>query len=84
MNSGEQPSRDFGKEPEEVCVVDGTVFACIPEFEVVMLRTVDDFELALTPDTEGIDLGGPQIGQRVTCVVTRRLRRVLSAVAPDL
>ena len=64
----------------EIYVVEATVFALIPEFELVMLRTADDFQLALTLETAGIDLSKLRKGQRVRCTVTQRLHRVLSAV----
>lgn len=66
---------------EETDIVEATVVACIPGFELVMVRTADEFQYALTPATAGISLQNLREGQRVRCVVTRRLRRVIAAEA---
>ena len=55
------------------------VFACVPEFELVYVRAPDGRQFALTPQTDGISLPTLREGQRVECIVTRRLSRVLSA-----
>jgi len=33
-----------------------TVFACVPDFGVVIVRTVDGFQYALNEETEGVSL----------------------------
>ena len=68
---------------DDVDSVDATVFACIPEFRLVMVRTSDDFQYALTASTEGVALASLNEGQRLRCAVTRRLGRVLSATTLD-
>jgi len=64
---------------DDVDSVDATVFACIPEFELVMVRTADNYQYALTTNTAGVALASLSEGQRLRCAVTRHLGRVLSA-----
>ena len=68
---------------EPVDRVEATVFACVLEFELVLVRTAEGYEYALTPDTPGVSLGELREGRRVECVVTRRLPRVLAAKLLD-
>ena len=60
------------------CVV-GQVHACVQEFELAFVRTADDFEYALTPDTKGIRLSDLQEGETIECLISAGLPRVLSA-----
>ncbi len=61
--------------------VETVVFALIPEFEQVKVRDAEGHVFALTRKTPGIDLRALHEGQRVICMVTRKLPRVLHAEA---
>lgn len=69
--------RPYAEAPYRVV---GRVHACIPEFELVYVRTADDIEYVLTPETEGVSVQDLQEGQKVDCVISGGLPRVLSAV----
>ena len=58
-----------------------TVYALVPEVELVYVRDDDGLQYALTPATSGVELKSLHKGQSVMCTVTRRLPRVLSAHA---
>lgn len=66
---------------DETHEVDTVVFALIPEFELVKVRDREGHFYALTPMTRGVNLLALYEGQRIVCVVTRKLPRVLSAQA---
>lgn len=68
---------------EPVDCVAATVFARVDEFELVLVRTAQGFQCALTPETPGVDLRELYVGQHIECVVTRRLPRVLHAKSLD-
>ena len=55
------------------------VYACVSEFELVYVRTADEQQFALTPDTEGVRLDDLREGQIVECLVSSGLPRVLRA-----
>ena len=61
--------------------VDTVVIALIPEFHQVQVRDREGHLYALTSKTRGVDLLALHEGQRIVCVVTRKLPRVLSAQA---
>lgn len=69
--------REFA--PNEVQKVVATVYVCVPEFELVLVRDAEGNQYALTHRTAGIKLTDLVEGQRIECVVTLRLPRVLSA-----
>jgi len=58
-----------------------TVFALLPDFELVYVRDEAGAQYALTPKTPGVELKALQEGQALVCTVTSRLPRVLSAHA---
>ena len=58
-----------------------TVFALVPEFELVYVRDEAGAQYALTPKTPGVELKALHEGQVLVCTVTSRLPRVLSAQA---
>lgn len=64
---------------EAVVRIDATVFASVMEFELVLVRTHDGYQYALTRQTVGVLLEDLREGQRVSCLVTRRMPRVLAA-----
>lgn len=66
---------------DETHEVDTVVFALIPEFQQVKVRDREGHVYALTAKTRGVDLLALHEGQRIVCVVTRKLPRVLSAQA---
>jgi hypothetical protein len=70
-----------GPGDDETHEVDTVVFALIPEFQQVKVRDCEGHVYALTPKTRGVDLLALHEGQRIVCVVTRKLARVLSAQA---
>lgn len=77
-----QRSRQLGSlAGDETRKVETVVFALIPEFEQVKVRDSDGHVYALTRKTRGIDLLALHEGQRIICTVTRKLPRVLSALA---
>ena len=55
------------------------VYACVPEFELVYVRTADSLQYVLTKDIAGVHLDELREGQVVECLVSMRLPRVLSA-----
>jgi hypothetical protein len=59
------------------------VIALIPQFHQVKVRDSEGRVYALTRKTQGVDLSNLREGQRLTCTVTRRLARVLSATPVD-
>ena len=59
--------------------ITATVHACVLEFEVVYVRTHDEFQYALTPATEGVRLEELRVGQAIECVLSSGLPRVLTA-----
>lgn len=61
--------------------VETVVVALIPEFHQVQVRDREGHTYALTAKTRGVDLLALHEGQRIVCVVTRKLPRVLSAQA---
>ena len=66
---------------DETREVETVVVALIPEFHQVQVRDREGHLYALTRMTRGIDLLALHEGQRIVCVVTRKLPRVLSAQA---
>jgi hypothetical protein len=76
----EQSCRDASDETRRV---EAIVVALIPEYHQVKVRDADGHLYALTRGTPGVDLPALRVGQRINCVVTRSLARVLSAVALD-
>ncbi|MES2229231.1 MAG: hypothetical protein V4540_15905 [Pseudomonadota bacterium] len=64
---------------EPVDRVEATVFACVMVFELVFARTASNYQYVLTPQTSGISLEDLREGQRLSCLVTRRMPRVLAA-----
>lgn len=64
---------------EETRRVEVVVVALIPEYRQVRARDEEGHLYALTSHTSGIDLTSLHEGQKLTCIVTRRLPRVLSA-----
>lgn len=64
---------------DETHEVDTVVFALIPEFQQVKVRDREGRFYALTSKTRGVDLLALYEGQRIVCVVTRTLPRVVHA-----
>ena len=64
---------------EETRRVEVTVVALIPEYRQVKSSDEEGHSYVLTRRTSGIDLTSLHEGQRLTCIVTRHLPRVLSA-----
>ncbi len=64
---------------EETMDVQTMVFAVIPKYHQVKVRSEDGHVYSLTRKTQGVRLDALREGQRVVCRVTRRLPRVLSA-----
>jgi hypothetical protein len=54
-----------------------------PDFELVFVRTSDDFQYALTPLTRGVRLEFLREGQTLDCVISGGLPRVLSATVVE-
>ena len=71
-----RPASDSPVPPHRVST---RVYACVPEFELVYLRSTDGFQYVLTPDTAGLRLEDLQEGQEVECLVSGGLPRVVSA-----
>jgi hypothetical protein len=67
------PERVSAPEQEEVL----EVFAILSEFHQAMARAHDGYQFAITRKTPGIDVDALQEGQKLRCVVTRHLPRVL-------
>ena len=63
----------------EVQQVEAKVSALIPEYDQVKVTARNGNEYVLTNHTEGVTLRDLTVGQWLSCVVTRRLPRVLSA-----
>lgn len=59
--------------------VQAEVVAVIAELGQVKVLTADGRRYSLTRNTPGVDLGQMRVGQRVQCIVSIRLPRVLSA-----
>lgn len=59
------------------------VHVCAPDFELVFVRTSDDFQYALTPLTRGVRLESLREGQTLDCVISGGLPRVLSATVVE-
>ena len=55
------------------------MYACVGDFELVYMRTVDELQFVLTPDTEGVLIEEIREGQSVECLVSTRLPRVVRA-----
>lgn len=68
---------------DETRRVETVVVALIPEYHQVKVRDANGHVYALTRGTLGVDLSALREGQRINCVVTRKLARVLTAVAID-
>lgn len=64
---------------EPIDQITANVFACVLDFELVFVRTDDGHQYALTRQTAGVLLENLREGERVACVVTRRMPRVLTA-----
>lgn len=64
---------------EETRRVEVVVVALIPEYHQASARDEEGHLYALTRHTSGIDLTSLHEGQKLTCIVTRHLPRVLSA-----
>jgi hypothetical protein len=67
------------KPPNSPSRVIAWVFVCAHDFEVVYVRTADEIQYVLTPDTQGIDITTLREGQAVECLISAGLPRVLSA-----
>ncbi len=78
---GPHDAEASGSTGEETHEVDTVVFALIPEFQQVKVRDRQGHVYALTAKTPGVDLLALHEGQRIICVVTRKLPRVLNAQA---
>lgn len=65
--------------PESPLWVTAKVYACVPDIGLVYVRTANDFQYALTPDTAGIRLGDLHEGQTVEGLISSGLARVVSA-----
>jgi hypothetical protein len=66
-------------QPDELCWVSTRVHACVSGFELVYVRTADELQFVLTPDTEGVHMEDLREGQSVECLVSTRLPRVVCA-----
>ena len=64
---------------EETQLVEVTVLAVILEFDQVLAEDAKGNRYAITRRTKGIELDLLREGQRITCRVTVKLPRVLSA-----
>ena len=80
-STGPHGAGESGSTGEETREVDTVVIALIPEFHQVQVRDREGHLYALTSKTRGVDLLALHEGQRIVCVVTRKLPRVLSAKA---
>ena len=65
--------------PGDSRTIEATVFAVIPEYHQVLVQSSDGHHYAITANTPGIDWTTLHEGQRVECVVTTVLPRVLAA-----
>jgi hypothetical protein len=64
--------------------VEATVFAILPDFRQVRVKTADGHQYAITENTPGVDWAGLHEGQRIVCTVsTSLLPKVLHARAID-
>ena len=73
----------MSRSDDQLGEVDTVVFACVPEFELVYVRTKTERQYALTPETTGVSLSTLRPGQRVRCVVSHVTTRVFSATVID-
>ena len=65
--------------PGESRTIEATVFAVIPEFHQVHVQSSDGHHYAITAVTPGVDWTRLFEGQRLECMVTTVLPRVLVA-----
>ena len=61
--------------------IETVVVAVIPEFQLVQVEDLLGYRYAIHAKTQGIDMSTLREGQRVDCIVTVRLPRVLWAIA---
>jgi hypothetical protein len=73
------PSTTHRKHAKTPYRVVGRVHACFLEFDLVFVRSADDFQYVLTPETEGIRLSDLHEGESIDCVISAGLPRALSA-----
>jgi len=59
--------------------VEAVVVSCIPEFQLVIVRTLEQDQYALTLDTADIDLATLHEGEKVACFITPGWPRVVRA-----
>lgn len=65
--------------PGDQKTIQATVFAVIPEYHQVLVKSSDGHHYAITGRTPGVDWTTLYEGQRLECVVTTVLPRVLAA-----
>jgi len=65
--------------PGDRKTIEATVFAVIPEYHQVCVKSSDGYHYAITKQTPGIDWTILREGQRLECIVTTALPRVLAA-----
>ena len=80
-NRGGGYARPLEASMDQFVTVETTVFALVPEYRQVKVRAQDGRQYALTEQTEGVKLEQLHEGQRVRCVVTRSMPRVVTAEA---
>lgn len=64
---------------DETRLINVVVHAVIPEFEMAYVRDAAGHQYALTRTTAGIDLNDLREGQRLSCLVTVDMPRILHA-----
>ena len=60
-----------------------TVFALVPEYNLVFARDARQHQYAVTRRTQGIKLDHLSEGTRLRCVVTNQLPRILRATVVE-
>jgi hypothetical protein len=79
MRPDKAPSTPARDRHDAALRVVARVHVCALVFELVFVRTADDFQYALTPLTRGVRLESLREGQKLDCVISGGPPRVLSA-----